>query len=138
MTHRRFGLLLFLLTTAGCASHQDGRQNVHYGVYLPDCKAFEGDRVELREDGFTWSRFTDQRKIDESGNEVDSFPEFPKSGEYQMKDGHVSFTLDDGEHLDTRYFMESGGKAYLLSQEEDRVFAEGGQMPECALRRIGE
>lgn len=131
----RYSCILFLsLVLAGCAIHKD----VYQGVYLPNCMALEGDRIELREGGFTWDRFTDQRRMDESGYEIDLFPQFPKSGDYQMQGGHVSFALADGAILDTRYFLEKGEAVYLLTRQEDQVIAEGGQIPECALRRIDE
>ena len=86
--HRQATLSL-LAIAAGCANHADIT-----GTYLPSCVAFAGSRIELSEDRFSWHKFTDEVRVDDSGNMVDPFPNFPVLGTYAIDGDTLRLTTD--------------------------------------------
>ena len=121
----RTTLLLSALMLAACASHE--------GFYEPDCVAFEGHRIKLDGGRFVWDRFTDQRVIGDDGKLVDPFPGFPKTGTYSATAGRLELLTDDGTKLDDWFYVNRGGRFYLLSGEQHEAFLESNTLPECAL-----
>ena len=105
------------------------------GVFEPACMAFEGDRLEFSGRRFVWDRFTDERRIDAAGREIDPFPDFPKAGRVQARAGRVHFYPDSGDPIDTHYLLKRGSQTYLLTHEQRRNVMSGAAIPDCALRR---
>jgi hypothetical protein len=101
-------------------------------------QAYEGDRIELSDGRFVWTRFTDERLVDEQGNVIDPFPEYPKLGKYELREDQLILRTDDGTLLTSRYLMKHAGHHYLLTSEQRDVFHDGDTMPECALHLIDE
>jgi len=124
-----FVATLATLLLAGCTTLN--------GVFEPDCIAFEGDRVELTGGRFVWDRFTDERRIDSEGNEIDPFPDYPKTGRFETILDRVDFHPDSGDGIASRYVLKRGSATYLLSEEQRAAVMSGGDMPDCALRRVG-
>lgn len=112
---------------AGCATGS--------GVYEPACIAFEGDRVEIRGKRFVWDRFTDERRIDADGREIDLFPDFPKTGRVEVRAGRVRFYPEAGAPIEMHYLLKRGSATYLLDGEQRASVMSGGDMPDCVLRR---
>jgi len=104
------------------------------GIYEPACVAYEGDIIELKSGRFEWRRFTDERKVDESGKVATPFPGYPKSGTYRVSGGRVLLTGDDQRQLQDWFIADSAGQRYLLTAEQHNVFQNDGVLPECALR----
>jgi len=120
-------VLIFVLALSACTSYE--------GVFEPDCIAFEGDVVELSNGQLRWERFTDQRVVDSNGQVVDPFPDFPKTGSYEMLDGRVTFHSDDGGDKATWYLVSHNNALYLLTPKQREQMNSDG-MPVCALRRV--
>lgn len=97
--------------------------------------AFEGDRLEFSGGRFVWDRFTDERRIDAAGREIDPFPDFPKTGRVQARAGRVRFYPDSGDPIDTHYLLKRGSQTYLLTRGQRRNVMSGAAIPDCALRR---
>lgn len=125
---RAFVVMLAAALLAGCAAGS--------GVYEPACIAFEGDRVEITGKRFVWDRFTDERRVDAEGREIDLFPDFPKTGRVEVRAGRVRFYPESGDSIDTHYLLKRGSVTYLLSGEERTSVMSGADMPECVLRRV--
>lgn len=119
-------LLLALLGLSGCRQLD--------GAFEPSCIAFAGERVTFASGRFEWDRFTDERRLDDDGNVVDPFPDYPKSGDYRLDGNRVEFFTDDGERLATRYLLERDDGLYLLEAEQREAVSKGRPLPECALR----
>lgn len=122
----RLTVVPLLLALAGCNS-LDGR-------FEPSCIAFAGERIALSNGRFEWQRFTDERRIDENGNVIEPFPDYPKRGDYSVIDGRVEFRTDDGERLEDRYLVERPDGLYLLAPAAYDAFTAGEALPDCALR----
>lgn len=122
----RIALLVTILALSGCRDPE--------GVFEPACIAYEGDRITLSDGRFEWHRFTDERRVDESGNPVDPFPGYPKRGSYERDDARVLFFTDDGEQLAERYLFEDRKRIYLLTWDENEAVLNGEGLPACALR----
>ncbi len=118
-------LILPALLLLACASHE--------GMYEPACTAFEGDTIKLEDGRFTWRRFTDQRTVDDAGNVVDPFPDFPRTGTYRIASGRLELVTDDNVRLEDWYVIESAGKRYLLNGKQHGAFLESRELPRCAL-----
>lgn len=125
MTVFRTILIILALSLAACASHQ--------GTYEPACVAYEGDRLNLTAGRFEWQRFTDERVVNESGEEVAPFPGFPKSGTYRMTDNKLELVTDDGTRLDDWFVIDHAGQRYLLDAKQHNAFLGTSKLPECAL-----
>lgn len=118
---------LFLL--AACASHS--------GVYTPDCIAYAGDRLELDNGRFTWDKFTDQLEINEAGERVDPYPDYPARGRYLVDGDELTFVAETDVSLPVLYLVERGRRLYLLTERQYRAWQESGNFPNCALLRGG-
>lgn len=126
----RIAIVCATLLLSACASTE--------GIFEPACIAYEGDRIELRDGRFEWDRFTDVRNVDANGNVIDPFPEYPKSGRYDITAGQLQLETDAGERLPDHFLLKHDGQPYLLSEEQHELFLESGQMPDCALRLRAE
>ena len=113
---------------AGCAAGSDVT-----GTYSPSCVAFEGNTIELAENGFTWDKFTDEVTVDDSGNTVDPFPGFPVRGTYAIEGDVVSLTTSVGELAAELYLVRRPDQVYLLTAEEHAAWQKDGTVPKCAL-----
>jgi len=118
--------IVIALFLVACANHE--------GQYEPACIAYEGDRIELKDGRFEWHRFTDQRTVDKSGNTVDPFPNFPKTGAYKFSDSRLLFSTSDGTSLDEWFVVTHAGDRYLLTPTQHNAFSESNEMPDCALK----
>ena len=105
------------------------------GVYEPACIAYEGDRIELRNGRFEWDRFTDEHRVDADGNLIDAFPDYPKSGQYKIDDGRLTFLTDSGNGVADWFLVEHLGQYYLLTSSQHEAFVNQSDIPECALLR---
>ena len=123
-------ILFAVLTVAGCESLT--------GRYAPACTAFEGDTIELENGRFVWKKFTDEVEIDASGNKIDKFPDYPKTGVYSLSASELELTSDDGVALATYYLLAVDGENYLLTAAEQGRYAIDGMIERCALRRTSD
>lgn len=121
--------LCFSLTiVAGCATDT----NIA-GTYQPSCVAFEGNTIILAEEKFTWDKFTDEIRVDDSGNEIDPFPGFPVRGTYTVDEDVLHLTTDIGELAAKLHLVRRPGQVYLLTADEFEAWQENGEVPKCAL-----
>lgn len=103
------------------------------GEFGPSCIAFAGDRVTFANGRFEWDRFTDERRVDDDGNMLDPFPDYPRHGDFRVERNRVEFVPDDGERLAPRYLLERDGTLYLLERAQYEKVLAGGSLPDCAL-----
>ena len=89
MSIRHFVLLTTFWVLGACASKYDG-------FYEPACIAHAGDRITLHKGRFEWQRFTDEIRVDDSGKVIEPFPDFPKTGRYELDDNRIELVTDDG------------------------------------------
>lgn len=62
---------IFVAMSCGCAAVD--------GVYEPGCMSHAGDRIVLERGRYSWKKYTDEIRLDESGRRIDPFPGFPVS-----------------------------------------------------------
>ena len=127
MKIRHFGVLCSSFLLMSCAAQLEG-------VFEPACIAYEGDTIELRDGRFEWRRFTDQVMVDEDGNKIDPFPDYPISGTYTVQDERVSFVPDGGAETRDRYLLEDRQNVYLLTYDENEAALDTDIIPSCALK----
>jgi len=95
---------------AACVSHE--------GSYSPDCIAYSGNRITLDGDRFVWDKFTDQVLVNDAGEVVDQYPEYPLRGRYRMEGETVHFESYTGEPLPVMHLQREGDKTYLLTEKQ--------------------
>jgi hypothetical protein len=120
-------LLLFatFFMLAGCRSVD--------GIYLPDCVAYAGDTIELREGRFEWDKFTDQVIVGDDDTIVDQFPDHPLAGTYLVNEGVVSLIADDGTELPGMHLATVDGRVFLLTDEQFSALRSDDKIASCAL-----
>ena len=124
---RQFALVFLACSSiAACGSLE--------GTFEPACMAFEGDRVVFAGGRFEWHRFTDERRIDDSGNVIDPFPGYPLTGRYKMRKSVVEFVVAEGTRPDNMVLFETETDVYLLSVEQNAAAIAGEGLPTCPLR----
>lgn len=121
--------MLLFGVLAGCKSAE--------GVYLPGCAAHAGDRIELRNGGFEWDKFTDQVDLDESGKRIDPFPGYPRRGSYEIEGQAVRMMADDNAS-ETFYLHVRDDRALLLTEAQHQASESGGGYDDCALTRADQ
>lgn len=118
-------VFLLVLVLRGCKSIE--------GNYNPDCAAFAGDSIELHAGRFTWTRFTDEVRVDNAGNKIDPFPDFPKSGTYVVNGDQVELRVD-GDETPAIYMLQAHeGRTYLLTATQQKHFTAEGVIERCSL-----
>jgi len=105
------------------------------GLYKPACIAYEGDTIKLFDGTFTWQRFTDERRVDENGELIDPFPDFPKTGSYTLDDAVLELSINDGSDYATFFPLQLGSDYYLLRQAEFDAYLANDKIADCALKR---
>ena len=115
--------------TSGCVSYE--------GRYSPSCPSYAGNTIELAGGRFEWDKFTDQVRVDEQGNIVDAFPDYPRRGSYRLSGHKLSFTADDGESLPTLYLVRQTNRFYLYTEREHATWNSTGELATCALVQGG-
>ena len=118
-------LLAVPLLVAACAAHE--------GAYAPDCIAFAGDTITLEEGRFTWDKFTDEVRVDESGRRLDPHPEYPVAGRYRKEGERLVLEADDGRALPDMYLRHVGQRWLLLTAEQHQALEATGTRPDCPL-----
>lgn len=106
-------------------------------TYSPGCAAYSGDRIAVTGDRFTWDRFTDTRRLDKEGNEIDVNPGYPRTGTIEIDDAMMRFVDESGAVVGTFVSFEDDRDRYLLTQEEHAAVAGGDAVPDCALQQEG-
>ena len=130
MVIRLTSTLLLLVCLAGCKAID--------GTYFPGCAAYAGDRVELRNGRFKWDKFTDAIEVDEAGKPVDSFPDYPKHGDYRIDDTTLTFTFEGGGPTETFHIHEHESMGLQLLTDAQLAAVEvGGLDEDCALTQVG-
>ena len=104
------------------------------GNYVPSCTAFAGSEIRLADGRFVWDKFTDQVVVDEQGNKVDQFPDFPRLGSYTVSKDVVTLRPDAGDS-ETFHLLRQEGAVYLLTDTEKSTYDATGERPRCALMR---
>jgi hypothetical protein len=118
-------LVAFACLASACATHE--------GTYTPDCIAYAGNRIELGGGRFVWDKFTDQVIVDDAGEKVDPFPEYPVRGRYRIEEHRVIFDSYTGEELPDMYLQSDRNRHYLFTAEEFETWRESGTRPDCPL-----
>ena len=122
-------IVLTLFFLSACATSD--------GTYSPACIAFAGDTIELSNHRFSWDKFTDQVIVDENGEMVDQFPEYPRRGAFRVDGQRLVLTSDAREELDVMYLVTEGERTYLLTSEQRDEQQKSGNTPTCALVKGG-
>ena len=115
--------LLCLIT--GCASID--------GVYTPDCIAYSGDNIRLDGGRFVWDKFSDQVLVNDAGEAVDQYPEYPLRGRYRVEDDTIHFDSYTGEPLPSMHLRQEGDRTYLLTQKQYESWLNANDRPRCPL-----
>lgn len=125
MSARYIAVFLAAFVLAGCKSHE--------GSYVPGCVAFEGSNVTLADGKFTWDKFTDQVIVDDDGNVVDQFPDYPKHGSYRIEGETLYLEQDTGESMPDMYLIQHDDQTYMLTAQQFETWEKTGKREECAL-----
>lgn len=107
------------------------------GTFLPGCAAYAGDRIELSNGRFEWDRFTDAIELDEEGNRIDAFPDYPKRGNFSIDGTRLILAFDGDGSTETFniYEHESMG-LQLLTDAQLAAVDQGGLDEDCALTKV--
>lgn len=114
---------LFLLLLAGCASID--------GTYTPGCLSHAGNSITLNGGRFVWDKFTDQVLVNDAGEKVDMYPEYPLRGRYSVEGDTVHFESYTGEPLPVMHLQRESGKTYLLTDKQRDTWLTA--RPRCPL-----
>ena len=104
------GAFFLVCLLAGCASFD--------GTYAPDCMAHSGDRITLDSGRFVWDKFTDQVLVNDAGEKVDLYPDYPLRGRYSLEGDTVHFESYTGEPLPVMHVQRENDKTYLLTDKQ--------------------
>ncbi len=107
----------------------------HAGRYVPDCTAFAGSVVSLDGSSFVWERFTDEVRVDESGNKIDPYPDYPKHGTYRKEGSALYLETNIGDPVATLYLHKDAESYRLLTVEEHNAWERSGEYARCVLTR---
>ncbi|NIV17422.1 MAG: hypothetical protein GWN47_03200 [Woeseiaceae bacterium] len=108
------------------------------GTFLPGCAAYAGDRIELRNGSFEWDKFTDAIEVDEDGNPVDAFPDYPKRGNYTIDGTRLILAFEEDGSIETFNIHEHDGMGLqLLTDAQLAAMEKGGPDEDCALTKVG-
>jgi hypothetical protein len=114
-----------LCVVAGCASHD--------GTYTPDCIAHAGNSIKLDGGRFVWDKFTDQVLVNDAGEVVDQFPQYPLRGRYRMEGETLHFESWTGEALPAMHMRREGSRTFLLTDRQLEAWPADRQRTRCAL-----
>ena len=114
------------LILSGCTSYE--------GHYAPSCIAYAGSEIQLEDDRYVWTKFTDQVEIDEDGNKIDPFPGFPRRGEYEKEGYEITLLGSGGAAVHTLFLFRFEGDIYLYTAEETAAYESTGERPVCPLQ----
>ena len=105
------------------------------GTYRPGCIAYEGSEIVLQDGNFTKNRFTDQVALDDDGQVVDPFPDYPQEGGYRVDRQFLYLTFEHDGSTETMHIDEHGGRIVLLTESEFDHLRQGGRPDDCVLAR---
>jgi hypothetical protein len=117
--------VLSALSLSACASHT--------GRYAPACIAYSGSHVTLNGDSFLWERFTDQVRVDDEGNVLEPYPDFPKRGSYSIDGQTLVMRSEGGATMDNMYLHRANGGYLLLTADDQHRWEKTGQYADCVL-----
>ncbi|MEL7024972.1 MAG: hypothetical protein AAGL69_14655 [Pseudomonadota bacterium] len=103
-------------------------------TYEPGCVAMAGDRIEVTGARFVWDKFTDVRRIDEDGNEIEAYPDYPKSGRVESSGSQLKFIDDSGNLVGELVGYSDGANRFLLTAAQHDKVQAGADVPACALK----
>jgi hypothetical protein len=109
----------------GCASLD--------GTYTPDCIAHAGNSIKLDGGRFVWDKFTDQVLVNDAGEVVDQFPEYPVRGRYRLEGETLDFESYTGEPLPRMHMRREGNRTFLLTDRQLEAWPADRQRTRCAL-----
>jgi hypothetical protein len=125
MFSRHYFAVPALTLLTACASHS--------GVYAPDCIAYAGDRIELDNGRFVWDKFTDRVEINDEGERVDRYPDYPVRGRYVLVNDRIRFVAETDVRLPELYLVKRGRQHYLLTTAQYTTWQATGDFANCAL-----
>lgn len=125
MPTKHVGVLCGAALLTACAPYE--------GRYVPDCTAYAGSIVELQDSAFVIERFTDQVRIDDSGNRIDAYPDYPKHGTFRKEGRALYMESESGEPMPTMYLHRDGESYRLLTVQEQEAWERSGEFARCAL-----
>jgi hypothetical protein len=103
------------------------------GSYSPDCVAYEGSKIVLNDGQFTWQKFSDQVFMNNDGEIVNQFSDYPKTGTYRVDGQSVYMESDTGETMPGMYLVPRDKRHYLLTAAQFAELKKSGAYPKCAL-----
>ena len=95
--------------------------------------AMAGDTIELDHNRFVWDKFTDEVKVDASGNVTDAFPAHPVRGNYQIQGDKLVLKPDADGVTSIFYMLNDGGNHYVMNVVQHSEWQATGAIPACAL-----
>ncbi len=117
--------VLFGLLLTSCASYE--------GDYYPNCMATVGDTIKLGGGKFVWDKLTDEVRLNDAGDRIDQFPNFPKRGSYRHSGRVVYLLLESGEVMLELALRRDGGRTYLLMEDQLDAWEKGNRNTHCVL-----
>jgi hypothetical protein len=129
MIARYIAIFLAAFVLAGCKTYE--------GSYALGCVAFEGNNVTLAAGRFTWEKFTDQVIVDDDGNVVDQFPDYPRHGSYRIELETLYLEPDAGASMQDMHLIQHDDQSYLLTAQQFETWEKTGKHDKCALM-LGE
>jgi hypothetical protein len=126
---RRSAAAVLLTLLAGCASID--------GTYTPGCLSHAGNSITLKDGRFVWDKFTDQVLVNDRGEVVDQFPNYPVRGRFSLEGDTLHFDSYTGEPLPTMHLRRDGEKPLLLTVEQLKGWPHDNNLTRCALTPDG-
>ena len=121
--------LLFVALLAGCATID--------GTYTPGCLSHAGNSITLDHGRFVWDKFTDQVLVNDQGEVVDQFPDYPVRGRYSIEGDTLYFDSYTGKPLPTMHLRRDGENLLLLTDEQLKGWPHDPKLTRCALTPDG-
>jgi hypothetical protein len=104
-------------------------------TYAPGCMALAGDRIEVNGTRFVWDKFTDALRVDDDGNRIDPFPDYPRKGRVESTGKRLRFVDDGGSLVGEFVGYRIDGERFLLTVDEYDAVQAGARVPDCALQQ---
>ena len=129
MSFLRISVFIASLILIGCRTVDEPLE----GSFAPACTAFAGDRMSLREGQYSWNKFTDEIRLGADGEPVDPYPDFPKTGAFEVEGNAVRLLDEGGSLFGTWYLHNREDQVLLLNQSQQDAWSTSGTYPDCPL-----
>lgn len=129
MTHHHIIIALLACLLSGC---QTTEQTIE-GTYYPGCIAYTGDKISLNDGEFVWDKFTDAVAVDDDGNVINKYPDYPKRGTYRADGQVLQMNFEGSESVERLYMHKHDGQSMLLTEAQVASWEKTSHYDNCIM-----